>query len=289
MKKTLLTAVSAIAITMTAPAAFAGEMKVQSSTDVKAERTHNQNDIEKERLTEEEVREGWEDTKDAVSDAANDVAEATEDTYESIKATVVGSKKGSPASTITVDMRMTADGMLGKPVYNENGDRVAKIQDIILNKDGDAMMIVMADGAFTGLGKNVAFDYSVITRQTAEGDLIVALTEEMIDNAASFSYDQDDYSEDVRVIPSNGYSTAKLLDGALVNPKGEKLADIDNISFKNGEADQLIVGFDKTLGLGGEKAALAYNDVELAKDGETLNFKISASQETQFEAFKNSY
>ncbi len=205
----------------------------------------------------------------------------------------VNTKSSSPSATTTgtvsIDSRMTADGMIGKPFYNESGESVAKIQDIILDNKGNAKLVVLADGAVTGLGKIVAFDYNIIERQNGDGDVIGALSEDMIQRAKTFSYEAKDESDKVSVMPQDSHSMIKLLEGHLVNAKGEKLADIDDISFKNGKADQLVLGFDKTLGLGGEKAALAYGDVLLSKNGETYDFKISASQAAQFEAFKNNF
>ncbi len=252
---------------------------------MKTERTQNQNDIPE--TTPAEIEQGWENTKDAVSDAAEDVSDATKKAYENTKEALNGDD--SPEfETVSVDTRMTANGMIGKPVYNQNGERVAKVQDIILDRDGNAMMVVMGDGDFTGLGKTVAFDYSVIANRSADGDVIAALTEDMIDTAASFSYDREDYSDTVKVIPSNGYSVAELLDGELVNPQGETLAEVDNISLRNGEADRLIVGFGRVLGMGGDTAALDYDDANIVRQDNALNFELTADAAAQFERFKSS-
>ncbi|HEY8190400.1 MAG TPA: hypothetical protein VIF12_06915, partial [Micavibrio sp.] len=60
-----------------------------------------------------------------------------------------------------------------------------------------------------------------------------------------------------------------------------------NISFKGGRADNLIVGFDKIMGVGGDRAALAFADVSLVPDGsEAYDFQLTTDQAAQFEAFK---
>ena len=145
----------------------------------------------------------------------------------------------------------------------------------------------MADGAFTGLGKQVAFDYSVITSRTAEGDVVAQLSEEMIDSAQNFSYDPAESGEkNVRVLSEGSYSVNALLDADIVDPAGEALAQVDNIVFSNGAATQLVISFGKTLGLGGEHAALMFNDVDIVKQQDSINLKLSESEASQFKQFK---
>jgi hypothetical protein len=148
------------------------------------------------------------------------------------------------------------------------------------------MMVVVADGAFIGMGKKAAFDYSIITRVDEDGDVIMPLTEKIIDNAAPFSYDKVDAGEKVRMIPDNGYSIVRLLDGKLVNQNKEAVADIDNISFKNGKANHVIVSFNKTIGLGGENIALSYSDAAVIRDGQKVDLQLNAEKTLRFEAYK---
>lgn len=288
---TKLLAAASLAVLMSAatPAMAEAELKAKTSTEVKVERTEGQEDAHK--LTEKEVEQGWEDTKDAVGDAANTVAEKTEKAVESVRATLFDTKANYDndieLEKVSIKSRMTASGMLGEPIYNVDGDRVAKIHDIILDQNGNAQMVVLADGDFTGLGKMVAYDYSLITKKNQEGDVISSLTEEMIEQAATFSYEADSTDAKVRVMPQGGYSVAALMDGHLVTPDGESLADVDNLSFKGGKADKIIVGYNKTLNMGGEKAAIAFNDTTVVKnDKGDANFQLTAAQSGQFQTYK---
>lgn len=225
----------------------------------------------------QDVENAWEDIKD-------DTAKA----YEDIKAVLIDGSESSDASTVVIDSRKTATGLIGTPVLNGKEERVGTVKDIILDGDGKATLVVVADGEFPGLdGKLAAFDFGIITMQNADGNVIAPLTEEMIDNVAEFSYEREDQAEKIRVIPSNGYSVSEILDGQLVNTKNESVAQIDNISFKGGSADQLVVTFDQVLGFGGKHAALDYDDAQLVRDGESgLDFKLNARQVAQFESFK---
>lgn len=267
MKKTILTTVSVIAL-MGAMPALAETAKTQTEINAEASTTGNIVD----------------DAKAAVKDMKSDTAEA----YEEIKATLLGKESTDKNTPVVIDSRKTANGMIGHSVYDDKHESVAKVTDIILDRDGKAVMLIVTSNAVMGTGKMAAFDYSAVTRVEGDGDVIMPLTKDMIDKAASFSYRDNKTGGKAHVIPNNGYSVTKILDGKLVNQKKKPVADIDNISFQNGAANQLIVGFDKTFGMGGEKAVLSYSDTAIIRDGETLDFQLSANKAAQFEAYKKS-
>ncbi len=222
------------------------------------------------------------DSKKAMENIKTDAVEA----YEEIKATLIGNEKDEKNAPVVIDSRRTARGMIGHDIYNEKNESVAKLTDIILDKDGKAIMIVVVGDKFLGMGKQAAFDYDSVVRGEEDGDVIMPLTEKIIENAAPFSYDKVDGDKRVRVVPNNGYRVSVLLDGKLVNQKNETVADIENISFKNGMADKLIFGFDKTLGFGGQRAALNYNSTTIVRDGEALHFQLNNENEDRVNSYK---
>jgi hypothetical protein len=263
MNTKILTTVSVIALMVSFPAL--------AETKVKAEGS-----VQTTNSVQTDVKNAWEDIK-----------KDTSTTYENIKASLIGDEKTDAKASLEIDSRHTANGMIGKPVLNGNNDRIGTVKDIIVDGQGAAHLVVIADGEIPGFdGKLVAFDYSLLTRQNVEGDFIAPINEETLDKATEFSYDTGRSGERVRVIPNNGYSVAKLLEGQLVNEKKDSVADIDNISFRNAKASELIVSFDKVLGLGGEKAAVKYDNARLVRDGSELDFQLSANQSSQFETFK---
>ena len=260
MYKTILATASALTIFASMPAVAAenGQAtapKAQKSRDVS-----------------EDAKEAWQNVKRDASNA-----------YEDIKAVFVDSNKDMVIST-----QHTAGGILGSAVYNQHQEHVGTVKDIILDADGNANMVVIADSEFPGFdGKLVAFDYNAISRQNADGDVIIPITEDTIDEAAEFSYDRNAESDGkVRVIPNQGYSVSELLDGSLVDPKGNSVADVEDITFRGGKASELIVGFDKILGIGGKKAVLSYDAAKIIRDGDDLDFKLTARQAAQFDTYK---
>jgi|TARA_R110000868_G_scaffold130557_2_gene340270 sporulation protein YlmC with PRC-barrel domain len=278
MKKTLLTAVSAIALTVSAPS-FA-EINADAKANVQVEA--NTSAAESSGSFKKDVKDAWENTKEDVSEAADKVSGAVTDTYEDAKQAFKDDDDTSDINEIVVNERMTAQGIIGQPVYNTNGERIAKVRDIIVNGNGKATMVVLGDGDFTGLGKLAAFDYSVIMNRQTDGDVVVALTEESIDKAARFSYDRLEQSETTRVIPGQSYSVAKILDAVLTSPDGETLAEVDNVLLRDGNADQLIISYDQFMGLGGEKLAIPFHEAEIVEVKGALKFKLSAAETAQF-------
>ncbi len=271
--KPFLTAVSAMALIASAPALAADNTNSQKPGSQEAA-AHSSGDITK------DAKKAWKNTKNDVSNAADKVAETTEDTYQDIKTKVMEQDNASTSTKVTIKKNMTAAGMLGQPVYSVNGDRIAKVQDIIVNEDGEADLVILGDGDWTGLGKQAAFEYDVLTRRSDEGDILVPMTEDIIDSAAPFSDES---------MMSGHYKVSELLNANLVNPKGEQVAAVDNISFKNGEADRLIVGFGGVMGVGNKQAALDFDSVTLEQNPQkngAASFKLSASQATEFETYQ---
>lgn len=231
----------------------------------------------------------WEKTKEAVKETTADVKDATKEAYDDVKFSLFGQDENAAATEISLNAKVTASGMLGKPVFNNNNERVATLKDIILDESGAAKTVVVSDADFIGVGaKEAAFDYSMVTKREPEGDYIMPLSEETIDQAKTFSYDPADVNKEGTVVmPTSSYSVAKMLDADVLDMQNNKVADIDNITFKEGRADKVVIGFDKVLGMGGDKAALAMSDVKIIRgDDNSVKFQISAAQAAQLESFK---
>lgn len=185
-----------------------------------------------------------------------------------------------------LDKRMTARGMIGKPVYNQEEERIATVEDIILDSQGTAKMVVVKENNFVGLaGKLAAFDYDAIVDRRPDGDVILPVTAGDIGNAAEFSYAVTD-RPNVKVIPDDGYSTKKILEGNLIDPSGKKLAAIDNVALTGGKATMLIVAYDQILNMGGERAALDFDAAQPVRDKDHINLKLSNLQTQKFEDFR---
>lgn len=261
MKCKSITAVSALAMMMALPA-YAGNVSV----------------TEEKTTISDDVKSGLRATDKAAYEAAEDV-----------KAFFVGNEQGIKTSPVIIRGNLTARYLIGKTIVTESGEKIATIKDIIIGKNGRAALVIVSDDGVLGIGdKLAAFDYSRVVTQRYDGSLGMALSSDMIDRAADFSYDSKDW-ETSKVIPKDSVSANMLLKGNVLDSKGDKAAAIENIYFRNAEVTQIIIGFNKTLGMGGDKAALDFDAMRMvrSKDG-SLNFKLTPDQSLQFKSFKSS-
>jgi hypothetical protein len=89
------------------------------------------------------------------------------------------------------------------------------------------------------------------------------------------------------VLPENGFSMKKLMDGNLVDPQGKKLASIDNVSLRDGRANLVIASYNSFLGMGGDKIALNFKPQDLVKDKDNVDLKLTADEAQQLTSFKS--
>lgn len=228
--------------------------------------------------------------EDAISKAVRDVTQAAKDMYEKIEYTFFSDEPDVRNIPMAIEARATAEGMLGKPVVDQAGRRVGTLEDIILDETGQAILAVVSDAGLINIGaKEAAFDYAMIMRQNADGDIVMPLTDEAIKAAQKFSYDIGAApDEKTRTMPKGGHSVARILDAEVFDQNQKSVADVDNIIFRNGRADTLIIGFNKVIGMDGSKAAMTFSKVGMIvrKNG-TTDFQLTEKQATRLAAFKH--
>jgi sporulation protein YlmC with PRC-barrel domain len=210
----------------------------------------------------------------------------TQREIEDIRAAYIDNDDSTDVSIINISPHRTAEGIINQSVYNVKGDTIGTIHDIIINNNGNADLVIVKDSQIFGLGKIAAFDYHVLIKLDDDGDMLSSLNENSIKLAKEFSYKKSDESSSISVMPQNGYSVLQLLSGQLVNQKNKVVAQVDNMIFRNGKVDNLIVTFDTVLSFGGNRAALPFKDVQLIRDRDGYDFKLSAAQAKQFDTYK---
>ena len=273
MTKTILLGASMLAI-ITALPAFAAEtaVKADTSAEVKVE-----NALDK--------------TGDAISNAANKTEEAVKNTYSDVKAYFSDDDDLKVMSSINVASRNTADALLGTGVQNAEGKTIGEIHDVLVDAEGDAETVIIQDTAgLLGVGsKLAAFDFDVIEGYNKNQDVVVKLTEQSIKAAKPFEYDAAAAAKsDVKMstIPAGQFSLSKILDADVIGPDGKKVADVETVAFDGDDADYIIVAFNQIMGMGGEKAALNMEALDLVdKDGK-YSFRLNSAQTAQFETYK---
>jgi sporulation protein YlmC with PRC-barrel domain len=78
--------------------------------------------------------------------------------------------------------------LMGKTIYNDAGQKVGKVEDLIISPDKKVSYVIVGAGGFLGMGRNdVAFPVSDI--QDKAGKLVMAgATKEMVKGMPQFTY-----------------------------------------------------------------------------------------------------
>jgi sporulation protein YlmC with PRC-barrel domain len=223
------------------------------------------------------------DIKSGLNKADKNMRSAADD----VKASIVGDDN---KKEVSVDVSTTANGMINQTIESPNGKPVAKVEDIIVAPSGEAKKLVVSDGGVLGIGdKKAAFDYDRVITQKGDGKVVMQISQDLIDSAKDFSYDATKETSTTAAKGPGNYSIEEILNGRVLDPNGDNLAEIENVTFNNGQAQNVIVGYDKTLGLGGKVAAFDFNTVKLQQSGkDTVDIKLSPEQTDQFKRFKAS-
>jgi hypothetical protein len=272
-KTTFLTAASLAALMAASPAlVHAADANMSGETTMKVQ-ANNPDTPPAETVTEQDIREGWNDTK-----------KAAKDTYKDVKAAILDKTSDQP---VNIDNNTTVQVLLGQPIYSHDKKKIATLEDIILDADGTAKMVVVKDLGLLGFGgKLAAFDYGTVIKTDAKGNIVTPLSKSAIDSAAEFSYTPEKTNAKIRMIPDNGYSVAQMLDGKLRGADNKSVADIDNIAFNNGKASMVIASYGGVLNMGEEHVALDFDSAQLVRADGSVDLKLDANETKAFEKLK---
>ncbi|PZQ43564.1 MAG: hypothetical protein DI551_11920 [Micavibrio aeruginosavorus] len=269
MTKKILMGASVLAMLAAFPA-FAADTKApaQETTGAKIERT-------------------LDNAGKSIEKTADKAGAKAKEAYGEVKTYFSDDDDIKTVSSVNVSSRLTADELIGTTVQNPAGEEIGKIKDILVDKDGDAETVIISDSMLGLGGKLAAFNYDVIEGFSKDRDIVVKLSEANIKAAKRFEYDAASADASTIVMPADEYSVSKMLDAKVVDPSGKAVADVDTIAFDGDDADYLVVTFNKILGIGGDKAALNLEALDLITDKNgNYTFKLNQKQTAQFENYK---
>jgi sporulation protein YlmC with PRC-barrel domain len=94
---------------------------------------------------------------------------------------------------ITSGSLIAAKKVLGTDVYNMQGEKLGTVEDIMIDKvSGKAIYAVMSFGGFLGIGEKYhPLPWSTLTYDESKGGYVVNLDKKMLENAPTYSMDQD--------------------------------------------------------------------------------------------------
>jgi sporulation protein YlmC with PRC-barrel domain len=84
---------------------------------------------------------------------------------------------------------ITASRVIGTAVYNQAGDRIGSIEDVMLEKMSNGIMFaVIGFGGFLGIGEKYhAIPWSTLDYNEDKGGYVVPFTKEQLEAAPSYS------------------------------------------------------------------------------------------------------
>src|SRR5512132_430989 len=109
------------------------------------------------------------------------------------------------ATSITSGTLIAADKVKGTSVYNQQGDKLGNVDDIMIDKvSGRAIYAIMSFGGFLGMGeKQHPLPWSALTYDESKGGFVVNLDKKQLEAAPTI----DD--EDFKWTPDYGRSVDK--------------------------------------------------------------------------------
>lgn len=214
-----------------------------------------------------------------------------------------------------------ASDIIGENVINEHGENVANVDDIIIDQQGRAQLLILRDGGVFGMGgRLVSVDYAMMTQQTPQGDVVVPVTENMLDQAREFEHRDNggifgddrqqtgmttgtartgqqqtaqqqnggwmgDDDRQVMRAPAGTMRTSQLMGADVIAADGERLGRVDDIVFRNGEASEVIVSYGGILGLARQMVAMPFDQVQMVQDPDNrdqVRFQLDQQQASAF-------
>lgn len=265
MKNTFMIAVSAMALTMAAPA-------MAENYDS----SNNNNDTPRvETTTEAEIEAGWEDTKDAVSSAASNVSEATREAVAETKAWF--DTDTDIDAYVETNNRLTSNKLMGKDLVNAEGDKIATLENLVVDGNGAIQGAVLSYGGIVGIGeREVMVDYGMIGSMNADGEYTTSMSKASLDSYAGFEEDN---------LATGMFLASELADSDIVSPNSdEEIAEVENIVIENGMATKLVVSYFD--GIVPEKAMIDFTDADIVVDSDNeASFELSSAEAAQLKAF----
>ncbi|WP_026988651.1 PRC-barrel domain-containing protein [Fodinicurvata fenggangensis] len=175
----------------------------------------------------EETEEAAEDTAESVEDTAEDAAESVEETAEEAAEETEDAVEGADEAMdealdedeaestsvetseddsvdisqlrplegeyegVTLSNGMNAEDVAGAAIVNQEGDEVARVDDLLANEAGEVQAVLAKSGGILGIGaKELAIELSELS-PGEEGELVTSLTEEDIEDMPEYEAPED--------------------------------------------------------------------------------------------------
>lgn len=207
--------------------------------------------------TKEKTEAAWQKTKKMSKQAWSKTQAGTKDMYQEVVHMVKSEEdivENVPYSL--VHESHTANYILDKDVYDNQGVKFAKVSDIIITQDGNIKAYVLEKSKMFGLNKQFAYvapNQLMITDKKAN----VLMSAEHMENNAFATYK--------KALQPGLISLSSIQGTKLLNSDNQKVAKVDDFVITDGEVEKVVASFNTTFGMGGEKALVSIADNQMSK------------------------
>lgn len=211
---------------------------------------------------------------------------AIERTGENVRDLMSERTSSGGYSTVNVNPSSSVTGIIGQDVYDTSNRKVATVDDILFDSQGNASRVVLSNGGIMGVGaKLVVLDFERVYTPSSGKNIIAPISEDTIRQMTEYSSDLKDARDGMQTMGANEISAKAMLDGQLLNDRGNEIGSIENITIGDRKADQVIVAYDTTLGMGGKKIAVDYSRLQRVGDSTEVDFKLPSDLVARYETY----
>ncbi|WP_374330782.1 PRC-barrel domain-containing protein [Aestuariivirga sp.] len=134
-----------------------------------------------------------------------------------------------PADRLNGAQVMSANDFIGKTVYDQAGNNIGDVNDLILTGDGNVEAVILGVGGFLGIGeKDVAVNTDAI-QIVQDGDnkrLVVQATKEALNNAPAYDKNNRRYADQMNgTTDTTGSTTAPATNNSTTAPANNGAVD----------------------------------------------------------------
>ena len=120
-----------------------------------------------------------------------------------------------PADRLNTAQVMSANDYIGKTVYDQAGNNIGDVNDLIISQDGQIQAVILGVGGFLGIGeKDVAVNTNAV-QMVQDGDnkrLVVEATKEALNSAPTYDKNNRRYADQMNgtTTDTTGSTTAPV-------------------------------------------------------------------------------
>lgn len=151
----------------------------------------------------EDAAEGAEETGEDAAGAAEDTAEGADEAMDEAESSSMETPEDDSVDMsrlrplegdyegVTLANGMNAEDVAGAAIVNQDGDEVARVEDLLANEAGEVVAVLAESGGILGIGaKQIAIPLSELSAGE-DGDLVSSLTEEDIEDMPEYEAPED--------------------------------------------------------------------------------------------------